>query len=601
MEISDQLIQIQKKIKHKIHSIQKIKQEIDCLSNIFENVMKQIKQSLFLNIISQVKFTELNQSVEEIFQELKKIMIQEITVKELHNTLILQISKIKLNLINLIKKCGCVKIKYILQLLLTDKQINFIQSHKYYTLLNNYFHPIEFSLYTKKNEILQKSINKKIITITKLKYIKTHSLIEKLFGATVYISIEKHTLIVIKGYFNQDSINLTRLKPPLQQKNKILISLIKNNIEYPIDFQTNYLEQISLRDFVIHEPSDLLQTIQNNYNLLQKLKKNNIATTVTDFLTQPIEKQINIISLFLLNKDTQYLAYILYDMIHNNTYILKEKSLSEKVYFTFHWCIQKLFTNSFKKLNSITNTHNFNIDKIPYDKRITLMNTTQETKNKAFSKLKEIQFSKGETNAKAQQYLDAILKIPFNIYKKESIMISLSTFIDNIQVLCSLITKKIIKESDSLVTLSNKFNNNKNHTSKYLEDFITQFIKIVHNTYLLNNKNLSLFLKKKKVFELKSILKENNLSYSGKKNTLITELINNYFLLYSNNKKFFQKVSINQIVEKTTNLYKEWNEYIIKRKDYLHNIDVTLNEAVYGMKNAKLQIKRIKFSCSSHK
>ena len=53
---------------------------------------------------------------------------------------------------------------------------------------------------------------------------------------------------------------------------------------------------------------------------------------------------------------------------------------------------------------------NFTEDNIPYDKRIQLMNTVDSVKAKALDKLKEINSSKGESNAKAQQYLDGLLK-----------------------------------------------------------------------------------------------------------------------------------------------------------------------------------------------
>ena len=50
------------------------------------------------------------------------------------------------------------------------------------------------------------------------------------------------------------------------------------------------------------------------------------------------------------------------------------------------------------------------------------MKADDYVKSKAMDKLKEINNSKnGESNAKAQQYLHGLLKIPFGIYKKELI------------------------------------------------------------------------------------------------------------------------------------------------------------------------------------
>ena len=41
--------------------------------------------------------------------------------------------------------------------------------------------------------------------------------------------------------------------------------------------------------------------------------------------------------------DTQYLAYLMYDMITNESYLLKPQPLAEQVFNSLHWSVQKLF------------------------------------------------------------------------------------------------------------------------------------------------------------------------------------------------------------------------------------------------------------------
>ena len=54
------------------------------------------------------------------------------------------------------------------------------------------------------------------------------------------------------------------------------------------------------------------------------------------------------------------------------------------------------------------------------------MKASDYIKSKALDKLKEINNSKGgETNAKAQQYIDGLLKIPFGIYKQDELSLLL--------------------------------------------------------------------------------------------------------------------------------------------------------------------------------
>ena len=133
-------------------------------------------------------------------------------------------------------------------------------------------------------------------------------------------------------------------------------------------------------------------------------------------------------------------------MISNDSYLLKPQPIGEKVYYSLHWSIQKLFKIAFKKITKITN-NNFLEDKIPYEKRIHLMKTNDYIKNKAFLKLKEINTSKGETNAKAQQYLDGLLKIPFGNYKKESILTFLEEYIEELTSYSNFVIKNDFTKS----------------------------------------------------------------------------------------------------------------------------------------------------------
>ena len=133
----------------------------------------------------------------------------------------------------------------------------------------------------------------------------------------------------------------------------------------------------------------------------------------------------------------------MYDMISNEQYLLKPKPLAEQVYNSLHWSVQKLFKIAIKKVNKYTQKLiDFNENDIPYEKRICLMKAEDSIKSKAMEKFKEINSKSSDGSSKAQQYLDAILKIPFGIYKKEKMLIILndflvrfSSFIDNAYII----------------------------------------------------------------------------------------------------------------------------------------------------------------------
>ena len=98
-----------------------------------------------------------------------------------------------------------------------------------------------------------------------------------------------------------------------------------------------------------------------------QLKDKTISSLVKEFLSANIETQRKILTLFLLMKDdieTQYLAYLMYDMISNESYLLKPQPLAEQVYNSLHWTVQKLFKNAIKRVGTYTQKLvNFNSNK----------------------------------------------------------------------------------------------------------------------------------------------------------------------------------------------------------------------------------------------
>ena len=69
--------------------------------------------------------------------------------------------------------------------------------------------------------------------------------------------------------------------------------------------------------------------------------------------------------------DMQYIAYLMYDMISNESYLLKPQPLAEQVFNSLHWSVQKIFKVAIKRINKYTNDIlNFNEKDISYEKRI---------------------------------------------------------------------------------------------------------------------------------------------------------------------------------------------------------------------------------------
>ena len=83
------------------------------------------------------------------------------------------------------------------------------------------------------------------------------------------------------------------------------------------------------------------------------------------------------------------------------------------------WEIKKKLKIATKKTDKYNKEClNFNESDIPYDKRIALMKASNYVKSKAMEKYREIINKGSESSSKCQQYLDGILKIPFEFIVK---------------------------------------------------------------------------------------------------------------------------------------------------------------------------------------
>ena len=72
-------------------------------------------------------------------------------------------------------------------------------------------------------------------------------------------------------------------------------------------------------------------------------------------------------------------------------------------------------------LKSEKDLMNIDVSDISYERRISLLHTSDNIKSKAVSKLKSIK-NNMQGDSKAQDWLDGLLKIPFGVYKTNSII-----------------------------------------------------------------------------------------------------------------------------------------------------------------------------------
>lgn len=268
----------------------------------------------------------------------------------------------------------------------------------------------------------------------------TVSLVEYINGARVYVPFGDY-VVALSGYFRNDSFQMMTNHVPLLAKTQQLQQLIKSNSVVPDAFTVGWTQQLSLRDQLVYDVHELNEHCIREFQRLQHLKSKTISTLVKEFLSSPLYVQREIMTLFLLtehNSDTQYLAYLMYDMISQESYLLKPQPLAEEIYNNLHWTVKKRFRVVIENIHQFTKQlSTFSETDINYESRILLMKAPDVVKKKAMDKLKEVQSKSGnDTNHKAQQYLDGILRIPFGIFRREHMFTFLQAYRDRVHMYC---------------------------------------------------------------------------------------------------------------------------------------------------------------------
>ena len=113
---------------------------------------------------------------------------------------------------------------------------------------------------------------------------------------------------------------------------------------------------------------------------------------------------------------TWHICYDLLSNDSNNNIDTQEQTL---LFDSLPWSIKRHFRDAMKQTIQYTNNLcNFDSNKIPLEQQICLMKASDSVKEKAMVKLKEVKAKSEDSGSKARQYLDGLLKIPFNTFVK---------------------------------------------------------------------------------------------------------------------------------------------------------------------------------------
>jgi ATP-dependent Lon protease len=320
-------------------------------------------------------------------------------------------------------------------------------------------------------------------------------------------------------------------------------------------------------------------------------------------------KRNTIISLLIKSKnyENQYLAYLLYDLLSNDSNGNIDTQEQTMLFDSFPWPLKQCFKQAMKKTIQYTNElSNFDINKIPLEQQICLLKANDNVKEKAMMKLKEVKAKSEDSGSKARQYLDGLLKIPFSVYKREPILHIMNTIRDQFKELYKkyniekLLPDIPYKEKYTNIEIFKYIktiqgdNTGTNDISEKVEKIKSYLVSGDKKKIISNIKIIDIIKKKYTIprFKYSHLTKDemcvriiDSINYFVNNPAIINDVIKE-FDTAANMKQTLNGAEIKGDITKLVNNMKQIT-------DYMGNVKHTLDKAVHGHDKAKKQIERI--------
>jgi hypothetical protein len=422
---------------------------------------------------------------------------------------------------------------------------------------------------------------------------------QKIYGIRVIIQNEvlKKTLI-INGLV--EDIQLECLNNKYIDKRKQLLTNYANSLtENEKEIMLRIINTLTFKDILIYGDMDIHKKVFGIMAEINAIKTNKLDLTIKRFLEYDINCQRDmLVNLLLYNKEDeiQYICYLLYDLISVNSNDNNDSKEQNMIYDSLPWKIKSYFKDAIKYTIKYTHdmTQKYDINKISLEQQIYLLKVDESIKEKAMAKLKEIKGKPDESNNKAKQYLEGLIKIPFGYYREEPIL---------------------RKMKDINNTFTKIFNNNETlfpiditKKEKYTSIEILKYIKQMNSTIFSNvlkdiNKLLNEMTKKQVtniiqyINNIKKPKKEGNKVLNSNENKI--EYIMNYLNSSINEDttimEIYDLIKIGSPISltKTITEMKSLKSNILKIENNMNDITNILDDSIHGHNHAKNQILKI--------
>jgi ATP-dependent Lon protease len=577
------------------------------LQDIVKNV---IRSNQFYKALGFLEANDLNTCAtyaESIYLKLSQL---ERTIKTFNeNEIIVILQDIVREISTLISLYGCDSIETLIHVCIGHK---FSIEEKYrekYDLLKTYVKPLRYKildwrtkLKPSDDSICKTADNFECFDFTNEIFdINFHY---RVYGIKIAIhNMEKQHTLVIYGLI-EDIM-------PCFIENKTIKAKIEELKNIAID--ERYIQSLTLKELLIYS----VKKIHDNYLSYKEqftcINKKPLSQVISEFGEKELYKKRNMLIMLLINSaenECHYLAYLLYDLLSNDINGIVDTYEQTLIYDSLPYNVKKYFREGMKQIvNYTSKLSSMNVSKLSLEQRICLMKTSDVVKEKAMVKLKEVKMKSEDTGSKAMQFLDGLLKIPFEIYKEEPILKLMN---ENIKVFSALI--KTLTQEDYFLSqhampfqIKPQYQYTSLEIQKYLPLLKSGYKQEVHQFLLVETEKYIATCTKTIMIDyagkLKNILTSEKLTKITGKN--LTQLRQEFMICINESLKnekidgFLEEILVaskkikTPFIEDFNKSLIQIEENISKVNTFMLNVSHLLDKAVFGHTSAKRQIERI--------
>jgi len=247
----------------------------------------------------------------------------------------------------------------------------------------------------------------------------------KIYGIRVVIHDEKtQKTLIIQGVVDDVPLECMSGAYIKERKGDILANIPASDAFDPY-LMGRLVDTMTLKDILILGNEDLYKKHMMVMSEVNYVKYNKLNITIKKFLEMDVYGQRHMLmNLLIYDKDIdiQYITYLLYDLITSKSGM--DSAEQHLIYDSFPWKVKMYFKDAMKNTIKYTKDmiNKYDINRISLEQQVYVMKAPENVKEKAMAKLKEIKGKSDDTGAKAKQYLEGLLKIPFHVYKEEAIL-----------------------------------------------------------------------------------------------------------------------------------------------------------------------------------